>query len=154
MNRPKTLRKTSRSKEETVHSQVAKYLKLKYPNVIFRTDYAAGLKLNIIQAVIHKSLQSEGKYPDLFIAEPRNGFAGLYLELKRDIEEILKKDGTLKRKMVPIYKTLNGQKVKVGEYDHIAEQQKMLKRLTAKGYKAMFACGFDHAVALIDNYLK
>jgi len=128
--------KTIRSKEKNIHQQVATYLKLQYRDVIFRTDFAAGIKMTIGQAKQHKNLQSCSKYPDVFIAEPRKGFHGLFLELKRSVEEIYKKDMTFRKN------------------DHVAEQAAMLERLTKLGYKACFACGFDHAKKIIDDYLK
>lgn len=57
-------------KEANVHYQVAQYLKHQYPQIIFRTDFAAGIKMTMGQAVKHKGLQSGKAYPDLFIAQP------------------------------------------------------------------------------------
>lgn len=59
------------SKEAILHQQVCQYLRMQYPDVIFRTDFAAGVKMTMGQAVRHKKLQSGKAYPDLFIAEPR-----------------------------------------------------------------------------------
>lgn len=55
----------------------------------------------------------------------------------------LKKDGTRLKK-------------KNGEWasDHIAEQAEMLERLEFRGYRAMFAVGFDEAKKIIDLYFK
>lgn len=122
--------------EDSIHKQVAMYLKLQYPKIIFRTDFAAGIKLTIGQAVKHNSLQSVASYPDLFIAHPSKGFHGLYIELKKELSDIYKKDMSLKNNK------------------HIHAQHKMLLRLTGLGYKAVFACGFDHAKKIIDEYLK
>lgn len=81
-------------------------------------------------------MQSGKSYPDLFIAEPRNGFSGLYLELKKDFSEVYKRDGSLR------------------DLPHIQDQQKMLFRLQKKGYAAVFACGFDDAIGIIGSYLN
>jgi hypothetical protein len=148
------MKKLQRIKEKSVHKQFAQYMKMQYPDVTFRTDFAAGSKMTMIQAVQHKELQSDKSYPDVFIAEPRGGYHGLYLELKRDREEVYTKDGRFKVKMVAVYKTIKGIKVRVGQYDHIAEQAKMIDKLNRKGYKALFACGFDHARQTVDEYLK
>lgn len=123
-------------KEESLHIQVATYLKYQYPDVIFRSDFAAGIKMTMGQAVKHKRMQHGKSYPDLFIAEPRNGFSGMYLELKKDFSEVYKKDGSLR------------------DIEHIQEQQKMLWTLQKKGFVAVFACGFNDAKSLIDEYLK
>ena len=124
-----------RSKEKNIHKQVTVYLKLQYPKLIFRTDFSAGARMTIGQAVQHKQLQSGSGYPDLFIAKACKGFHGLFLELKRDVGEVFKKDGSLKAG------------------DHITEQAAMIERLNILGYKALFACGFDHAKRVIDEYL-
>jgi hypothetical protein len=134
--------KTSRSKsvlkpkEEAIHLQVAKYLKLQYPKVLFRTDFAAGLRMTIGQAVKQKKIQHSRAWPDLFIAHPSGGYHGLFLELKRDVSEIVNKNGSLKKS------------------DHLDEQRSIITHLNQIGYKSVFACGFDHARSIIDEYLK
>lgn len=125
-----------RPKEESIHRMVAEYIKIQYPKVIFRTDFAAGIRMTIGQAVKHKKLQSSDKYPDLFIAEPRGGYAGLYLELKRDADEVLTKDG------------------KIRENEHVQGQCEMLKQLREKGYHARFGLGFEDSKMAIDQYMK
>ena len=145
-------------REHDLYEQIAQYLQLRYPSIIYRFDLAADLKLSIGQARKHKALHPTRGYPDLFIAEPRNVKAiakqidndanhvigaftlleqkyGLFLELKRQGTRIYKKDGTL---------TAN---------EHIQEQAKMLEELRKRGYKAEFACGFDEAKRIIDEYL-
>lgn len=119
-----------------MHLLIAVYLKLQYPAITFRTDFAAGIKMTMGQAVKHKKLQSEDKYPDLFIAEPRGGYCGLFLEIKRDVHELLNKNGSFKKS------------------DHLDGQRAMLQKLNKKGYRARFAAGFDHAKQLIDQYLS
>lgn len=122
------------SQEAIIHEQVCDYLRVQYPRVIFRTDFAAGTKMTFGQAVRHKKLQSGKAYPDLFVAEPRNGFAGLFLEIKA--VNIYKKNGNLKSD------------------PHLKAQDEMLTRLRNKGYYASFAIGFNHAKRLIDIYMR
>jgi hypothetical protein len=119
--------------EKLVHYQVVQYLKLQYPDVIFRTDFAAGLKMTIGQARQHKILQSSRAYPDLFIAKPVGNFHGLYIEIKN--AEIYKKDGDLKKD------------------EHLQEQAEMLYRLRKLGYEAKFGIGFEECRSIIDKYL-
>lgn len=121
-------------REEILHIQVCDYLRYRYPKVIFRTDFAAGVKMSIGQAIRHKRLQSSKSYPDIFIAEPRNQKAGLYIELKA--VNIYKKNGELLSN------------------EHLLAQNDMINRLKAKGYEAYFAVGFHEAKTIIDNYLK
>lgn len=123
-------------KEESLQIAVAKYLKLKYPRVIFHSDFASGCKLTIGQAMKNKSMQCGKSYPDMFIAEPRKGYCGLYLELKKDRSEVYLKDGSYSQKQ------------------HIQEQLAMLGQLRQRNYKAEFACGIDEAMKIIDEYLK
>ena len=138
--------------EHNLYEQIARYLQLQYPNVIYRFDIGADLKLTMGQAVKHKRLHPERGYPDLFIAEPKNikvktalgndyslvetkTLGGLYLEIKKDGEKLTKKDGSLRT-------------------PHIAEQAEMLEKLRQAGYKAEFGVGFEGCKKIIDEYLR
>ncbi len=123
-------------KESTLQCHVADYLRLQYPSVIFHSDYGSGVRLTPGQARM-QNRQNGGRraWPDLFVAEPRNGVAGLFIELKKDGTRILKKDGTL-----------------VADA-HIREQYDMLRELEARGYKAFFGVGFGQCKQIIDDYL-
>ena len=133
-------------KEEILQQQVADYLRLQYPDVIFHSDFGSGTKLTMGQAVRQKRLNGGRRaWPDMFIAEPIEvdfgqpswrRYAGLFIELK--------KDGTR------IVKARNPDE---WASDHIAEQADLLRKLQAKGYVAEFAVGFDEAKRIIDNYL-
>lgn len=149
------------SSEAELQEQVADYLRLQYPDVMFHSDFGSGIKLTPGQAVKQKR-QNGGRraWPDMFIAEPTFSvmqiggkpprkarfkervpvdlvaeiFGGFFLELK--------KDGTrLKKK--------NGEWVT----EHIAEQAKVLEKLRQRGYCAEFAVGFEEAKRMIDEYL-
>lgn len=122
--------------EALVQQHLCDYLRLQYPDVIFRSDYASGMKMTIGQARRHKAVQSSRAYPDLFIAEPNGEYAGLFIELKNEGVKTHKKNGTLVSN------------------PHIIEQARMLEMLQAKGYYASFASGFDQAKELIDEYLS
>lgn len=124
-----------KSKEKNLQLAVCKFLKLQYPQVIFRSDLG-GIKLTMGQAVQVKAIQHSRAFPDLFIAEPKNGFSGLFLELKRTGERVWLKNGSLSTD------------------EHIQEQNKMLKNLRQRGYRAEFAIGIDDAINQINNYLK
>lgn len=129
--------------EESIQRQVCTYLRMQYPHVIFRSDYASGLKLTISQASIHRSLQSGRSWPDLFIYHPRKvdgkQYAGMALELK--------KEGT-------VVKLSRGAKKGQLTADlHVREQYYMLQALEKVGYWADFAIGFDDAINKIDYYM-
>lgn len=129
--------------EEGLQKQICSYLRLQYPQLMFRSDFASGLNLTEHQAVRHKSLQSSRAWPDLFIYEPRTvkgkHYCGLALELKAEGTSVVMKIGPRKGRL-----SLN---------QHIQEQAVILKALNAKGYYANFAVGFDEAIKIIDWYM-
>lgn len=129
--------------ELELQAQVADYIRLQYPTVIFHSDFGSGIKLTMGQAIKQKRLNGGRRaWPDMFIAEvkavddARKVCFGLFIELKKEGTRIFKKDGTL-----------------VSD-THIREQFDMLHDLRARGYAAEFACGFDEAKKLIDDYMK
>ena len=138
--------------EHNLYEQIARYLQLQYPDVIYRFDIAADWKLTKGQAVKHKRLHPERGYPDLFIAKTKEikvktvlgsdyslveikPLGGLYIEIKKDGEKLTKKDGSWRT-------------------PHIAEQAKMLEKLRARGYKAEFGVGLEECKQIIDEYLR
>lgn len=130
--------------ELDLQTQVADYLRLQYPGVLFHSDYGSGIRLTPGQAVKQKRLQGGRRsWPDMFIAQPkrilneaiRATWAGLFLELKRPDVKIYKKNGELVASA------------------HIREQAALLDELRKRGYVAEFACGFDEAKKIIDEYL-
>lgn len=130
--------------ELELQAQVADYIRLKYPSVIFHSDFGSGIKLTMGQAIRQKRLNGGRRaWPDMFIAEamPRMGYKGimiwygLFLELKRPGVKIYKKNGELVAN------------------EHIREQAALLGELHKRGYVAEFACGFDEAKKIIDEYL-
>lgn len=139
-------------REIDLQAQVADYIRLQYPSVIFHSDFGSGIKLTMGQAIKQKRLNGGRRsWPDMFIAELKlresvevefdcyvyqYNYAGLFIELKREGTRIFKKDGKL-----------------VAD-EHIREQFDMLSDLRARGYAAEFACGFDEAKKLIDDYMK
>ena len=153
--------------EAVLQQQVADYLRLQYPNVLFHSDFGSGIKLTMGQAVKQKR-QNGGRraWPDMFIAEPKgvkalckvietNGskeeltgddfvdaMGAYFIQQKYGLFIELKKEGTRLKK-------------KNGEWasEHIAEQAEILERLEFRGYRAVFAVGFDEAKEVIDEYM-
>lgn len=124
--------------EESIQKQICHYLRLQYAHVIFRSDYASGLRLTMNQARVHRSLQSGRAFPDLFIYEPSRGFHGMALELKKDGTTIILKTGPRKGRLT--------------SDPHVQEQAQVINDLRHKGYYADFAVGFDDAVNKINWY--
>lgn len=128
-------------KESELQVLVADYIRVRYPDALFHSDFGSGIKLTPGQAMKQKR-QNGGRraWPDMFIAEPHLDTtilkisAGLFLELKKEGTRLKKKNGEWAN-------------------DHIAEQALVLEELQKRGYIAEFAVGFDQAKEIIDNYL-
>lgn len=130
--------------EAQLQEQVAQYLRIQYPDVLFHSDFGSGIKMTKGQAIKQKR-QNGGirGWPDMLIAEPTphminnryRVFYGLFIELKKEGTRLRKKNGDFAS-------------------EHIAEQAKMLEELHKRGYSAQFAVGFDEAKQIIDEYLK
>lgn len=129
--------------EESIQRKVCTYLRMQYPNVIFRSDYASGLHLTMAQAVTHKSMQSGRSFPDLFLFYPRKvegkQYAGMALELKKEGTSIIVSRGLKKGQLVAD--------------PHIREQYYVLQQLFKLGYYTDFAIGFDDAIKKLDWYM-
>lgn len=119
--------------ERTIHKQVCRYIKLQYPKAIFNSDLS-GMNTHKIQAAQNKALRSSRAFPDIVIYEPKNGFHGLFIELKADGVRLWKKKGDWAS-------------------EHLREQADMIHELRKRGYYASFAIGFDEAKRVIDFYL-
>jgi hypothetical protein len=123
--------------EYELQKSICRYLSCQYPDVEYMSDTIANLKLTLQQASRNKSIQKNGfKCPDLIILEPKNGFHGLFIELK--LETPFKKDG----------------QIKASKNDHLKGQLETIEKLNAKGYSACFSWGFDMTKEIIDNYLR
>lgn len=130
-------------KEDSLAQQIANYLNLQYPKVVYHFDAGSGARLPIGLAMKNKRLNKHSGWPDLFIAEPRKaelfnphpGAKGLFLELK--IASPFLKDGiTLKKD------------------EHLHNQFLLHEVLRSKGYEVHFGVGFDNCKKLIDEYLN
>jgi hypothetical protein len=121
-------------REDQLQKSVCDYINYKYPNALYTSD-SSGVRLTIGQAVAMKSLKKGRGWPDMFIAEPKGLFCGLFLELKREGEKIFNKKGEPRT-------------------PHLAEQDRMINELVMRGYHADFAVGLDQAMAIIDAYMN
>ena len=122
-------------KEENLQIAISTYLKLKYPNVYF-TSESSGIRVPMGVAVKMKKQRSTHKQLDMIILEPKGGYHGLILELKKDREEVYLKNGTYSKSI------------------HVQEQLQSIKHLNNKGYSSMFVCGIDEAISVIDRYMS
>jgi hypothetical protein len=124
-----------RKQEERLQSQLSRYIRLQYPNVVF-TSESSGLRVAIGVAVKMKNQRSDHKLPDMIILESNEKYNGLIIELKKNRAEIYKKDGTLKKS------------------EHVEKQRKTLLLLKLQGYMAVFCCGFEDAKNVVDYYMS
>ncbi len=124
-----------RKTEENLHLKICDYLRKNYPDVLFRTDFSSGMKMSPGQAAKHKKFQKSRAWPDLFIAESNTLASGLFLEIKAENVIVFNKNG------------------KVRQNKHLIEQDKMLKELRSKGYRARFVIGYEQAIFEIQQYL-
>lgn len=123
--------------EAQMQEQLATIIRLRYPRVIFHSDFGSGTKLTMGQAIRQKKLNGGIRaFPDLQICTARKGYNGFFLELKKDGVKIVTKSGTLVAN------------------EHIREQYDMLERLRKEGYYAEFGIGIDDCLKQIDEYLK
>lgn len=123
--------------EFELQSAICRYLSYEYGEILFISDTIASLKLTPAQANRNKKIQKFGfSCPDLLILEPRNGYSGLFIELK--VETPFKKNG----------------EIKASKDDHLKNQLEAINKLNEKGYKAVFSWDFDMTKDIIDNYLK
>lgn len=127
--------KKKKGSESSVHQQIVDYLKIQYPKVIFRTDFASGARMTIGQAVKHKKLQQSRAWPDLSIYHPTAKGSVLFLEIKKDFSEVFTKKGSLVSN------------------EHIREQHEVLENLNNLGYYADWGLGFDNTKKKIDDWM-
>lgn len=128
--------------ESNMHMQLAQYIRLQYPQVLFHTDFAAGIKMTMGQAVKNKQLQSGRGWPDLFIAYPREAYGtsyiyhGLFLELKKEGVRVLLANGEFSKEA------------------HLQEQLAVLEQLSSLGYACRVVAGFAQAKFVVDQYMQ
>lgn len=156
--------------ELELQAQVADYIRLQYPNIIFHSDFGSGIKLTMGQAIKQKRLNGGRRaWPDMFLAEPYIPKAycrELTEEERKEVEEKLGDlDGIACAKFLYSYYGLfielkrEGTRIfkkdgKLVADEHIREQYDMLNDLRARGYAAEFGIGFEATKELIDSYMR
>lgn len=120
--------------------EVSYYLKLQYPDVLFRFDMA-GLNLSKSQAGMNKAIQNGRGFPDLVIYAASGNKAENIDNMWKALMIELKPEGTRLKKKDESWAS-----------EHLAEQAAVHRQLVIKGYYACFACGFDEVDRLIKMY--
>lgn len=104
--------------ESQLQTIICKWLRSK--NILFISDFAAGLHLSPFLASLRQSQACEYKMPDLYILLPQGL---LMIEIKKDVSDLFLKDG----------KTLKS--------EHVQLQYENILRLRSLGYVADFGIG-------------
>jgi len=124
-----------RNTESKIQLDICEYIKDAYPNVVF-TSESSGIKLTIGQSMVAKRTRSSRALPDIWVLEPKKGYHGLCIELKKHGEKVYKKNGAVRS---------NG---------HLNEQEEIQQVLRHKGYMCEFGVGLEEAKRIIDWYMS
>tara|TARA_R110000824_G_scaffold204669_1_gene389419 strand:- start:91 stop:462 length:372 start_codon:yes stop_codon:yes gene_type:complete len=111
--------------EEKIQIAIVNYLKMQYPDSLFTATMGGQFQRHHSQRRKAKLTGYLKGVSDLLIFEPKGGYCGLFIELKRD------------KKCYPS-----------------AEQKLFLSNATERGYYAVCAKGFEQCKEVIDNYFK
>ena len=113
------------SKEDITQINLINWLRFNYPEIEKNTFHIPlQRKCSIQQGILLKKMGVKPGMADLFIAIPKNGKSGLWIELKSE-------KGKLS-----------------------LEQKEFLSRMTINGYVAIAAWGFEAAKEFILKYLE
>jgi hypothetical protein len=133
--KPDSGRSTYKQRERIIQRAIARDLN-SYPTKIdFYCDWSSGAFLTVGQNKARMAMASKNGWVDIFIAEPRNGFYGLFIELKKEGERVFLKDGSISKTA------------------QIQKENDFLERMRAKGYKAEFGVGYYKAKRIYEEYL-
>jgi len=129
--------KTKRDQREwSVQLQFCKWIKLQYPNLLFRSDIQSAGKLSGQMQNIKQILDPFRGFPDVQIYQRSGNYIGLFIELKRLDSGTFLKDGSLSKSK------------------HVQEQAEMHSVLRSLGYRVQIAEGFEQAKKVLINYLQ
>ena len=109
-------------KEQNIQSSLVRWMKSQYPKMLL-TASAGGLHTSKTQAIKMKHAGYTKGCPDMMIFEPRGGYFGLFIELKRP-----------GNKATP-------------------EQILFIENLRLRNYHALVCTGLDEAMESISKYM-
>ena len=118
------------SKEQCAVIEWARYYVKWYPCLKWLHSSQSGVKLNALQGAIAKREGMIAGIPDLFLPYPSQGYAGLFIEMKRPKSNKNTQKGTLS-----------------------PAQKECLEYLNSVGYKALVCYGANEAISAIKEYL-
>ena len=121
-------------REQEIQIQLCKYVAHKYPYVLFNSDLS-GLTLTYGQANVVNKMRSCNGFPDFMMYHKNSKYNGLFIEIKKEGEKILRKDQKN-------FKT-----------DHLRQQNHIHVQLRKQGFKACFGIGLDKCIEIVDEYM-
>lgn len=114
----------SEDEEQQKVIQWAELMSNAYPDLQMLYHVPNGGSRNRVEAAKLKRMGVRAGVPDLVLPVPRNGYAGLYIELK------------------------------VGENRPSKNQKNWLEKLALHGYKALVCYGGNEAIEILEKYIK
>lgn len=124
-------KKESRNAETKLQSKICGWMREQWPDLVFLSDFAAGLKLSPFLANIRAGQSCNDKVPDLYIFGP---VKPLIIEIKVSDDNLFLKDGM----------TLCS--------EHVQRQYETIKKLRKTCY-ADFGVGENDIKAMIRGYM-
>lgn len=128
-------RRKSGKIEDLIQESVVRYIRAKYPTVMITISPEGIWNIPIQVGMKLKRMGYTAGTPDIHFLKARNGYHGLYIELKRP--EVRDNSGKLIRRKGVVSK----------------EQEAFIKYLNDEGYMAGVCYGVQEACNLIDWYM-
>lgn len=128
--------RASRHEEDNIVSAWGKWFKVEYPNVPYTIDKVAQSRSQL-GGVIHKASQYQKGNPDIFIQSPKAGFAGCFIEQKRN-DDIFYKDTRI---------------LKPGSDNQLIWQSIYHTDLRDQGYWVMFSISLESTKKITERYM-
>lgn len=122
--------------EKELTKQICLYIKAQYPSVYFFTDPSGMFQKSWAAKTMLKNNRSKHAQLDLIILHSVGAYKGCMIELKRESENLYKKD-----KLTFASK-------------HLEDQFNSITCLIKNGYFAAFGIGFEKTKNIIDLYLN
>ena len=137
------------------------FLNFYLPSIDYRVDFA-GSNLSKAQAAKLKAVNKYRGLPDLEIFNPRAGFTGLHIELKKAGTKLIRTNDA-KAPLVVSSVNWKGKKLSITENkirkkgdwfnEHLEEQAKALAMLSSNGRACFFGVGKAQCLTIILSYL-
>lgn len=131
--------------ESDLQSKICIWLKRTYPELLFISDFAAGIHLSQFLASLRSIQSCNYKMVDLIILRPMTMkllsglpcYHGLCLELKTGHDKVFMQD-----------------RITLLKNEHTLSQYRTIKMLRAQGYAACFGCGEIEIKKLVVDYMN